>query len=213
MSLRDYTHYIDYRHIILYAKGHYKRTDPMADLKQILSHRNGVSVEYLRNADVVRTLLSVLQDHLKTFGSYTFPNFILRLAPDAVWQSGYPKDTVYDYATAIVYTTISFLCQLSVRDMETMRYTLRIGSPDPAVLPLKDHYHVLTVPDQITTKALLDIVRNDSAVSQYEHPVVDALDSWVYSNKTVLQYASDRDCQRIYTQVHQEFTPNECEVI
>jgi hypothetical protein len=71
-------------HFYLYAKGHYKKTsNPLNDLKIILSDYTGVGIEHLNEKDVLRKLLEICEPFVTNkCEGIGFLDFISRLDPD-----------------------------------------------------------------------------------------------------------------------------------
>jgi hypothetical protein len=55
--------YADFSHLILYAKGWYKREDVLDDVKRILAHRCGLDPDRMSNDDVWRLCVEALNQH------------------------------------------------------------------------------------------------------------------------------------------------------
>lgn len=130
-------------HIILYAKYHYKRTDVVEDLKRIYSHRNAIDVRYLSTADIASMLFSLYMN-LVTDPSFSMgiilsmENFINDLRPDQCWRTGYIwKDNSegYDIDLAIIYSCLSLLMNIQVKDTEKDKVLIPLDEPDFSILP------------------------------------------------------------------------------
>ena len=113
------------RHFYLYAKGHYKETDVVEDLKAVVSERSNIDAKYVRVYEIASTLLSLTRKHISEVG---FERFMLDLAPENRWKIG--AEEYDDYWTALFKNCLSVLRFVVPERMN-------LGEPDPDVLPLK----------------------------------------------------------------------------
>ena len=56
---------LDYNHVFLYAKGHYKKTDTLKDLQAILGHRFDLEPEDVSKEEVYRTIITLGMEHMR----------------------------------------------------------------------------------------------------------------------------------------------------
>jgi len=52
------------RHLFLYAKGWYKKTNTLDDLKRIVSHISWIDVEHINKGDVIAWLVQCIQPYV-----------------------------------------------------------------------------------------------------------------------------------------------------
>jgi hypothetical protein len=105
------------RHIYLYAKYWYQRTNILDDLRKIVSVRCAFPLEHTTKRDVEEILLDIVYDIFERegFSRYGFTQFIRDCG----------KNSVID-------TCLSFI---AVSEMST--FEIDLGKPDPNVLPFK----------------------------------------------------------------------------
>jgi hypothetical protein len=129
----------DYNHLILYAKGHYKRTDLLADLKLIVAERCALDPEHVSNNDVWQVVSSALIEHAS---KRQMEEYLGRLFQKGIWD--YNRESVISFAhdddcpirRALGMVT-GILAHLPVLDKDG-NVILELGQPDPKVLPLKE---------------------------------------------------------------------------
>jgi len=127
-----------YRHFFLYAKGWYKQTDLMEDLKKIQSHRCMVEAEYVKPEDLYRVLPKAVKGFFT--GPDKFEHFTAWL-----WSVG-KKDIfakeMHTLDEAFIRTCMSIMCDASVGEGKFSSGSLfiegELGLPDPNVLPLSN---------------------------------------------------------------------------
>jgi len=120
------------KHIYLYAKYHYKRTnDPVADVQTIIKNCGGQEFSRL---DVIKIVFHIALKHLTDDTSdgssdSKFESFILNVDPDGTWKVGYYhnkyhsgefKDRVYDYWEAVFYASLSVIYMTNIADAERL---------------------------------------------------------------------------------------------
>lgn len=116
-------------HIFLYAKGHYKETDVVSDLKKIMAHRCGLSVEHVQLKDIVLVLLGVAFDIMQHEGlnEQRFTQFVGGLGPSNWMMLGFSSDQDWDYLEAVCKQCLSVIRFTRIDYMET---------PLSSILPL-----------------------------------------------------------------------------
>ena len=116
--------------IFLYAKGWYKITDQIVDLKKILGHRSGLDPKHISNSDISLVLLDIVYECIQEKGDpkSNFLSFIRGLDPDNRWMIGAGKDD--DYFSTLVKSCLSAIRLAAVDD-------LSLKDVDPTILPLK----------------------------------------------------------------------------
>jgi hypothetical protein len=116
-------------HIYLYAKGWYKQSNVIDDLKKILGNRSGIEPKYITQKDILAVLLELSFQHIIKSGNpehsfYTFATYIL---PEDAWKAGVkPGDSTI---VALVKSCLSILCLTEVNGLD-------LGKPDETLLPL-----------------------------------------------------------------------------
>jgi len=113
----------EWRHLLLYAKNHYRKTETIFDLKQILSHETGINLENVKLREVYEILAGLF---VKYATGDQRKDFFVRLFSE--------KDSV-----KIGDVILQFLAALSVQKVrDGDRVLIDIGEPDPSVLPLNN---------------------------------------------------------------------------
>jgi len=122
-------------HIYLYAKGWYKETDVIEDMKRIVSIRNGIEPEYCSSKDIAHLLLSIAQSYIRI--EHDFSNFVMDLSPNSFWAMlFYPEEKDrYDFNKSVIRKCLSVLRTVQVMDVD--KVLLELDKPDPEILPLK----------------------------------------------------------------------------
>jgi hypothetical protein len=141
---------IDYNHVYLYAKHHYKRGDLVKDLSVILGERAGIEPEYFeRNPqDIVSCLLPLAFDAIKRSGNpvMRFEQFVMDIAPQNNFRVGgklthgifgdKPLLGVEpeSHEVRVIRSILSTLSFVTV--IEKGVKILELGEADPGILPL-----------------------------------------------------------------------------
>jgi hypothetical protein len=128
------------RHIYLYAKNHYKRTDVVEDLKILVGHITGIEAKHISVDNAVYWCLKLahkaMQSESRPFFEM-FYDFILDVSPGKCWKIGYyTKDCPYVYERAIAHKCLSILTMVSVKD-NYGNIILDLGKADANILPLR----------------------------------------------------------------------------
>jgi len=113
------------RHIILYAKGHYRQQNPIDDLKKILSERNGIEPRYIDMRDIFQKLSSLAWYFINKESD--FIDFVSLLNPKNAWQHCHSKE----YEFILISKCLSVL-----RFQLVDNIPFELGKPDPNILPL-----------------------------------------------------------------------------
>jgi len=122
-----------HRHFYLYAKGHYKKTDTLMDLKVIQGKWAGVDPECLMKRDVAHLLLGIARPHIIR-SEMSFRDFIKYLDPAYLWAfSAFVKEVgeKYDYQMALIHCCLSFLQGTTIDEIDG-----DLGNPDPQILEI-----------------------------------------------------------------------------
>jgi hypothetical protein len=132
-------------HFYLYAKGWYKRTDVVEDLKVLQGKYCGIDPKYIDINDILHKLLSLVYPVLAKHpdNDSAFIHFISGLFPSSTWQVGYDHNSVayysedrsklppYQLEMALIYKCLSVLKLTRVRDIPE-----GLDEPDESILPL-----------------------------------------------------------------------------
>lgn len=125
----------NHRHFYLYAKGHYKTTETLTDLKVIQGHWSGVDPKYLMKRDVAHLMITIAYPHA-TKTEFAFREFMKYLDPNYMWAFPASVKEVrenYDYMTAVIHSCISVLQLTTVDEIDS-----DLGDPDPQILPISE---------------------------------------------------------------------------
>lgn len=125
----------NHRHFYLYAKGHYKTTETLTDLKVIQGHWAGIDPEHLTKRDVAHMLLEIARPHIIK-NELSFRDFVKYLDPAYLWSfPAFVKEVGenYDYQGAIIHCCLSFLQGARVDEIDG-----ELGEPDPQILPISE---------------------------------------------------------------------------
>ena len=128
---------IDYNHVYLYAKHHYKRTDTITDLKIILSKRSLIDIEFISGEDIIGCLTEITWKEINRCGNptYEFNDFVMRILPQNRWKVNNRDKELEDLNVAIINSCLSVLSQSLVKD-DNGNVLLELGEPDSSILPL-----------------------------------------------------------------------------
>lgn len=126
------------RHFLLYAKGHYEKSDLMTDMKQIAAHRAQMKPEHIRESDILFLLLGEVE-RLAAKKEHFLQQFVTRIREDfVVWPALLRTPRIPTLDEVIVTACLGELATAKVKDGTTVY--LNLGEPDPAVLPLTKTY-------------------------------------------------------------------------
>lgn len=119
-------------HFYLYAKWHYNEGNLIEDLKQILSRRSAVPIQYIQVRDIAQVLLGLAWKHISTGGNpeYQFIEFISRLNQTDLWGNPVPVEKQEDFYAVLLRNCLSVLRNTKVAGLD-------LGEADPTILPLK----------------------------------------------------------------------------
>lgn len=126
----------DYNHLILYAKGWYKETNVLDDVRAIVAQRCALDLEHVSARDAWECVV-------RAFYLHSRPGDVSRILLDLFkpWpgEKNFTRSFWSDTCdvSGAIRRALSTLAQLRVTDSigETI---LELGEPDPAVLPLKN---------------------------------------------------------------------------
>lgn len=125
----------NHRHFYLYAKGHYKKTNTLMDLKAIQGEWGLMDPECLMKRDVVHLLLDIARPHIIK-SDMSFRDFVKHVDPAYLWSFPMFVKEVgenYDYQMALIHTCLSFLALARVDEIEG-----ELGEPDERILPFSE---------------------------------------------------------------------------
>ena len=105
------------RHLFLYAKCWYEKTNTVEDLKKIVAHICGLETRFVQESDIVYWLVECTRE-IFAKNTYKLADLLNR------WFRG---DNIID----------ALLAMMSVMNIDEMGE--HIGDPDPKILPLAKH--------------------------------------------------------------------------
>jgi len=125
-------------HVYLYAKGHYKKTNVIEDLKIIYGKRNGIEPEFITLADIVSNLADLTFQYI-TVNKHSLIEFISDISPMSCWKIGAEPVELYgqkfhshdSYALAVIKKCLSILRFTSKKSFRN-----ELDYADPSILPL-----------------------------------------------------------------------------
>jgi len=129
---------VDYNHVILYAKGWYKKTDRIQDLQRILGMRCGISADRINVRDILYTLSTIFYTYCVKNENY-FTDFTKSLfewvnVPN-VGTRMYSDITTIRHAIECLLGKISIIqCRDTKRNGQEV-ILLNLGKPDYSILP------------------------------------------------------------------------------
>jgi hypothetical protein len=153
------------RHIYLYTKHWYKRTDIIEDLKLICAERCGnynpkyINVNNTRevneckvsSSDTLTVILNIVEKYIKADTSNRFfIDFINDIAPWNTWKVGYlnkqckiwwrdyeekEKASEYDYTRSVLHKCCSVLSMLDISKIKEID-NCELGEPDYKLFPM-----------------------------------------------------------------------------
>ncbi len=116
----------DRRHIMLYAKGHYLRSeDLMADMKLLVAERSAMSPENVRDRDIFRTVCDLAIPLLLASGN---PKHQIEKLLGNVLKEADIDATLS--VSSIISALLSFLAGVKTREV-----IIDLGKPDYSILP------------------------------------------------------------------------------
>lgn len=120
----------DWRHIWLYAKGHYKRGDLMKDLKVLIGHHAALMPEHVSDEDILIVLCENAIPYLTTEGNVDYR--MRKFFEDLIFATHHENRplTVADIAQKL----LSVLSIVRVMDDEG-RAVINLGEADYELLP------------------------------------------------------------------------------
>ena len=119
-------------HIYLYAKGWYKKTDVIEDLKIILGERSLLYPEHVSVDDIVSVLSKIAYPYIKD--EYEFARFLADILPCNSWQYGEKNEK--NIELNIINKLLSVLSLTTVKEKDVV--IIPLDKPDPNILPLND---------------------------------------------------------------------------
>ncbi len=111
------------RHIILYCKGHYKKTELMTDLKVIVGKFCDISIEHIENKDVYYWVTKI---YFEFYNKYQIVSNFLDLFK---WENQ------HDYKSIIKFMC-SYIAILPIKNKNEI--IIDLGEPDYTLLPKKE---------------------------------------------------------------------------
>lgn len=123
-------------HIFLYAKRWYKRTEVFADLKKIISVRNGCEAQYISDGDVITLLCELVFPFITD--AHKFQDFVLSFF--RYKGKNYSGAKIMITPKEIVISLLSVLELVKVKDSSgnIVRDIIQLDEPDYSILPKQD---------------------------------------------------------------------------
>ncbi len=124
-------------HIFLYAKGWYKRTNTMNDLRKIYARRNGCEEKHISNRDILNILCSLVFPYL-TKSEHLFNSIILRsfrVKNKFPWP---PKASNTTTVSKLVLQILSVLADMRIKEKLSSgdyKILIPLDEPDYTILP------------------------------------------------------------------------------
>lgn len=128
-------------HIYLYAKGHYKVTDTIGDMKEIIAERCYFNAEDVSVGNIKSILLSIAFKIILNSGNteHFLEEFIEGINPDNLWRiMTNQKKEEYDFNLAVIEKCLSVIRFVKVLD-DNGKCVLELDKPNTNILPLKEH--------------------------------------------------------------------------
>jgi len=125
----------DYSHLILYAKGYYKRGDVLEDVKKILGHRCAIDAEHLSNMDVWGNCVHAFIKYCNT--EHDVGELLVALFKPLPNEPGHGVFDFWSDSSNIhraIHAILVPLMRLKV--FENGQQILELGKPNPTILPL-----------------------------------------------------------------------------
>jgi len=119
------------RHIYLYAKGHYQKSDMVEDMKVLLCERSGS--KHITTEDIIIVLSSLVYPYIEN--QYRFRHFLADLDPESYWKWQCDISDQYTFQKALISKCLAVLSMVKV--MEGKKVIMDLGNPDSGVLPIK----------------------------------------------------------------------------
>ena len=120
------------RHVYLYAKYHYRRTDFLEDLRLIFARRNAIEPRYVCDGRIVAMLLHITYPHIRT--EYQWDKIIGYILGLNLWQTTTDPVSLHDLFNRTLGALLLELSEVKVLDDGGNRI-LELGEPDPTLLP------------------------------------------------------------------------------
>lgn len=116
--------------IILYAKGWFKISDTMEDLRKIYAKRNCMTLEYISDENIYSMLTNLVFDLcLKNKTSYPFTNLMAEIFRFQDGRFGYSQIT---RQKNVIKKYLSMLCLLKIKQDDEI--LIELDKPDYSIL-------------------------------------------------------------------------------
>lgn len=143
MQLIEYISLNKYRHFFLYAKGFYKQTTLIDDLKILVSnYYDNIGVNYIsvNINDIYKILAKCIKNYVNSSDKFlTFTNYLF-----SVGNLGKPNDTSDSLNFSFINTCLSIMRDASIKEDNFSEGTLiidgKLGLPDSSVLQLSEEW-------------------------------------------------------------------------
>ena len=118
--------YVDYRHVWLYSKHWYQRSDDVfADLAEILAERGGMDAKYFKRSVILEMLAQIAWPYMR---QHEFLEFV-----QSVYSGRIHGQVEKDIAILLVTKLLTVLSLTTARQGE--KIILNLGKPDFTILP------------------------------------------------------------------------------
>lgn len=134
-------HESNYRHIYLYAKGHYAQGNEILDLRVILAKRSNMQPNQIGRRDIFQVVLNAVMESIAA-GCHEYRyDIMMRNLLEDIWSRGdrlFSSGRPEDISDAVIKSMLSTLMMCRVFSHDGVRL-IELGEPDPEILPLKHH--------------------------------------------------------------------------
>lgn len=124
----------DFNHLILYAKGWYKRGNLLDDVKIILGERCAIDPNYLTQADVWGCCVHALEKYAPE-DVFRFLNDLFTPRNPKTLDKWFDPNCPLEQAIQLI---LDILSRLKIMDVYSRKILIDLGTPDEKLLPLVD---------------------------------------------------------------------------
>lgn len=118
----------EHRHFYLYAKGWYKKTNIIEDLKILVSNYSGIDNNYISEEDIINILSNMIDYHI----NYSNPSKLISKILEIKRYSSLNKEEL-SINELLILSMLSILTFLNVSEIP-----IDLGSPDSNILSLRE---------------------------------------------------------------------------
>ena len=120
----------DYRHIYLYAKGHYYKDDSIEDLKVIIGARCNLEPQHVSTEEVFRVLLTITHQHMRE-------DLYVRMLLEAFGIRKLFPNMPHEISDGIKILLANISHVQIYSDAEQKDVIVNLGKADSKILPLR----------------------------------------------------------------------------